>query len=199
MVKPLLIGLYSPLPMSGKSTAAAALSGVGYRRLPFAGTLKRMIRVLLLDLGQSDLEAERALTVEKEEPCILLNMVTPRQLLQSLGTEWGRGMVHPELWVRCWKGRVIEALGNGSCVVVDDVRRRNEAQAVLDLGGVMVRIERPDGGSSAFSDHASEGALEDWAFDHRIINGGSVADLQRQVLALHQYLKQQETSDGIAQ
>ena len=196
MVKPLLIGLYSSLPMSGKSTAAAALSAEHYRRLPFAGTLKRMIRVLLLDLGQDEMEVERALTVEKELPCILLNTVTPRQLLQSLGTEWGRERVDPELWVRCWKGKAIKALGDGCCVVADDVRRRNEAQAVLDLGGVMVRIERPSGGSSVFSDHASEGALEDWPFDHTIVNDGSVTDLQRQVLALHQQLNQQQGNDG---
>jgi hypothetical protein len=194
-----LIGFYSSLPMSGKSTAAAALSGVGYKRLPFAGTLKRMIRVLLLDLGQSEAEADAALSDQKELPCILLNTITPRELLQTLGTQWGRELVHPDLWVRCWKGRAISALGDGFSVVADDVRRTNEARAICDLGGVMVKVVRPGGGSEAFSDHASEGGLEDWPFDHTIVNDGSIDDLQRQVLALHHTLQTQLlTSDGSA-
>lgn len=186
-----LIGLYSPLPMSGKSTAAAALEAIGYERLPFAGPLKRMIRSLLLDLGQSEEEADRALTTEKEEPCILLNTVTPRQLLQTLGTDWGRQMIAEDLWVRAWKGRAISALGDGRMVVVDDVRFWSEAQAIVDFGGAMVRVLRPDGASSTFSRHASEGGLEFWPFDHTIVNDGSIADLQQQILQLHENLSNQ--------
>lgn len=181
---PRVIGFYSSLPMSGKSTAAAALTALHWKRLPFAGTLKKMLRILLLDLGQSEQEADAALSDQKELPCILLSSCTPRQLLQTLGTEWGRELVHPDLWVKCWKGQAIAALGDGFSVVADDVRRPNEAQAVLDLGGVMVKVVRPGGGSEAFSTHASEGGLEDWPFDHTIVNDGTVADLERQVLAL---------------
>jgi hypothetical protein len=188
MVSGHVIGLYSPLPMSGKSTAASALTGVGWKRLPFAGTLKRMLRVLLLDLGQSEEEVEHALSDQKELPCVLLHSHTPRELLQLLGTEWGRDSVDTELWVKCWKGRAITALGDGRSVVADDVRRVNEAQAVKDFGGLMVKVVRPGGGSPAFSDHASEGALEDWPFDAVLVNDGSKRDLERQVLALVEQL-----------
>ena len=188
MVNGVVFGLYSPLPMSGKSTAAAALTGVGWKRLPFAGTLKRMVRVLLLDLGQSEEEVERALSSEKELPCVLLNHRTPRQLLQTLGTEWGRELVDEELWVKCWRGRVSEALCDGFCVVADYVRRWNEAKAVQQMGGAMVKVVRPGGGSDTFSDHASEGGLENWPFYHTIVNDGSIADLERQVLTLVQTL-----------
>lgn len=188
MVKPLLIGLYSPLPMSGKSTAAAALEGIGYERLPFAGPLKRMVRSLLLDLGQSEEEVERAMTSEKEEPCILLNSVTPRRMMQTLGTDWGRQMIAADLWVRAWKGRALSTLGDGCSIVVDDLRFWDEAQVVKDFGGVVVRVLRPDGASSSFSGHASEGGLEFWPFDHTIVNDGSIDDLQQQILQLHQVL-----------
>ena len=197
-MKPLLIGLYSPLPMSGKSTAAAALEGIGYERLPFAGPLKRMVRSLLLDLGQSEDEVERAMTTEKEEPCILLNSVTPRQLMQTLGTDWGRQMVAADLWARAWKGRALTALGNGRSIVVDDLRFWNEAQAVADFGGVVVRVLRPDGASSSFSDHASEGGLEFWPFDHTIVNDGSIADLQQQIMRLHENLANQPIINNVA-
>ena len=189
-MKTQLIGLYSPLPQSGKSTVAFTLQWQGYRVVPFAGTLKRMLRVLLLDLGQSEEEAERALSTQKELPCILLNTVTPRQMMQRLGTEWGRQLVAPDLWVRCWKGQVIRALGDGESVVADDIRFPEEAKAVRDLGGLMVRVLRPGGGSSAFAAHASEGALNDWPFDHTIVNDGSLEDLQAQVLELQLTLSQ---------
>jgi hypothetical protein len=190
MVK--VVGIYSALPRSGKSTAAAALSGLGWKRVPFAATLKRMLRRLLLDLGMDDREVEWALNDGKEEPLELLPQRTPRQLLQTLGTEWGRGMADPELWVRCWQAQAREALAAGWSVVADDVRRVNEAQAVRDTGGVIVKVVRPDGGSERFSNHASEGALEDWPFDAVLVNDGTAAELQRQVLALLEATPQQE-------
>lgn len=189
-MKTQLIGLYSPLPQSGKTTVAQILVEQDWRVVPFAGTLKRMLRVLLLDLGQSEEEAERALSTEKELPCILLNTVTPRQMMQRLGTEWGRQLVAPDVWVRCWKGQVIRALGDGESVVADDIRFPEEAKAVSDLGGLVVRVLRPGGGSSAFAAHASEGALNDWPFDHTIVNDGSLEDLQAQVLELQLTLSQ---------
>lgn len=179
-----VVGIYSPLPRSGKSTAAAALSGLGWKRLPFAAPLKRMLRQLLLDLGMNEQEIEWALSDGKEDALPLLPERTARQLLQSLGTEWGREMVDSELWVQCWKSQASTALAAGWSVVADDVRRVNEAQAVKDCGGVMVKVIRPDGGSERFSNHASEGGLEDWPFDAVLINDGTAADLQRQVMAL---------------
>lgn len=196
-MKPLLIGLYSPLPMSGKSTAAAALEGIGYQRLPFAGPLKRMIRSLLLDLGQSDEEADRALTTEKEEPCILLNSVTPRRMMQTLGTDWGRQMIAADLWVRAWKGRALTALGDGRSIVVDDVRFWSEAEAIRDFGGLVVRVLRPEGASDRHSDHVSEGGLEFWPFDHTIVNDGSIADLQQQIMRLHEALANQPLTSNV--
>jgi hypothetical protein len=36
--------------------------------------------------------------------------------------------------------------------------------------------------------------LEDWPFDHTLINDGSISDLQRQVLALVDTLNQQRSN-----
>ena len=195
MVNGSVIGLYSSLPMSGKSTAAAALTSANWKRLPFAATLKKMTRILLLDLGQSEQEVEASIASQKELPCILLPSRTPRQIMQTLGTDWGRDMIDQDIWIKCWKGQAVSALGDGFNVVVDDVRRHNEAQVIKDFGGLMVKVVRPDGGSEAFSGHASEGGLEDWPFDHTLVNDGTIADLERQILALVDTLKQQR-SDG---
>lgn len=184
MVNTCLIGLYSPVPQSGKSTVANILVAQGYRVIPFAGTLKRMTQLMLADLGQTPAEIRHSMGAGKEEPCVLLRHITPRQIMQRLGTEWGRQCIDPELWVRCWKGQVIRSLGDGIPVIADDMRFPNEASAVRDLGGLLIRVLRPGGGSAAHILHASEGGLDEWDFDHTIVNDGSVEDLEAQVLQL---------------
>lgn len=181
MVSPGLIGLYSSVPQSGKSTVANILVTQGYRVIPFAGTLKRMTHLMLADLGQTPAEVRHSMGAGKEQPCVLLPEITPRQIMQRLGTDWGRRLIDPELWVRCWKGQTIRSLGDGLCVVADDVRFPNEASAVRDLGGLVIRVLRPGGGSTEHIEHASEGALDGWAFDHTFVNDGSIDDLAVQV------------------
>lgn len=82
----------------------------------------------------------------KYEPIDWLDGTTPRHLLQTLGTEWGRHQ-HPEMWLRLWRQRYgdlcrfpfrtipapagtrgldrkVPVVG----VIVDDVRFVNEAE-----------------------------------------------------------------------
>lgn len=184
MVNTRLIGLYSPVPQSGKSTVANILVTQGYRVIPFAGTLKRMTQLMLADLGQTPAEIRHSMGAGKEAPCVLLPEITPRQIMQRLGTDWGRKLIDAELWVRCWKGQAIRSLGDGLCVVADDVRFPNEASAVRDLGGLVIRVLRPGGGSTEHIAHASEGALDGWGFDHTLVNDGSIDDLAAKVQGL---------------
>jgi hypothetical protein len=189
--RPLVLGLYSPVPGSGKSTFAQALVEDGFVRVPFAGTLKAMARLLLQAVGYADELIDELLSVRKEVPLDALDGVTPRHLLQTLGTEWGRQQVHPELWLRCWQGQVERLLGEGTSVVADDVRFPNEAALIETLpGGVMVQIRRPTGVTDdTVLAHASEGALAQWRFDADIWNGGSIADLALQARQLVRQLE----------
>ena len=179
-----LIGLYARRPQCGKSTLAAALAEQGYVVLPFAGTIKRMLAVMLNDLGLDDGAVEVAMSSGKELPCPQLTSRTPRQLLQTLGTDWGRQMVETRIWTRCWQQRVESHRSAGIPVVVDDCRFPEEAALIEALGGVMVEVVRPQGGSEAFADHASEGALNDWDFKVRVINDGDLDRLQRSAVWL---------------
>jgi hypothetical protein len=47
-------------------------------------------------------------------------------------------MVHPDLWLRSLLAR-IPAQG----AVVSDVRFPNEAEAIIEAGGVVIRLSRP--------------------------------------------------------
>jgi hypothetical protein len=55
---------------------------------------------------------------------------------------------------------------------------------VAKRGGVMIRVERPGVGPTKDKHgraHVSETALDDWPFDHVLVNDGSVDDLHRKL------------------
>jgi len=138
---------FTGLAGAGKSTAAMHLvERHGFERIRFAGPLKAMMAAL--GLSQAEIDGNR-----KEEPCELLGGKTPRFAMQTIGTEWGRQLIHPDLWIRAWRAAV-DRLPAGVPVVVDDCRFPNEAEAVKAAGGVCVRIERPGAGTA--SKHESE-------------------------------------------
>jgi hypothetical protein len=165
-----LIGLYSPAPQSGKTTVATFLQHQGYERVPFADPLKAMVAQFLQGLGYRQDEAQRLVHIDKGATIPLLG-VTVRHLLQTLGTEWGRTCIAPDVWLKCWAAEAIRH----PLVVVDDVRFPNEAQLLKDMGGELWLIERP--GLTDASGHASEGGLAGWEFDRVIVNGGTIEEL----------------------
>lgn len=177
---PHLIGLYSPAPRSGKTTVATYLTEYGYYRAPFAGPLKRMIRTFLRELGHSNPEIDHYL-VDGKADLIPEIRTTPRHLLQTLGTEWGRSCVHPDVWLMCWRATATSYLNAGVPVVVDDLRFPNEADLIRALGGQLWHIHRPS--TERGTTHASEGALDAYPFDRHLTNDGSFHDLYEQVNA----------------
>jgi hypothetical protein len=127
----MLIGI-SGAAGSGKSTAAEHLVEVwGFHRRRFAGPLKAMMKAFGLTDAQVDGD-EKAIALD------ILGGKTPRQAMQTLGTEWGRVLVAPDLWLRAWRA----TLPSGVDVVVDDVRFPNEAEEIEARGGVLVHIAR---------------------------------------------------------
>lgn len=173
-----LIGLYSPSPGCGKTTAARILAAQGFDLVSFAAPLRSMVFSLLLDLGYTSGEAFTLLHDGKEQVLPQLG-VTPRHLLRTLGTEWGRSCVHPSLWLESFKSRIAGL----QLVVVDDVRFANEAQLIHQLGGELWQLRRP--GHERAAEHASDGGLDGWdGFAATVVNDGTVEALQVQLLAV---------------
>ena len=56
---------------------------------------------------------------------------TYRYLAQTLGTEWGRELIHPDLWIMCLKYRLQKTY---SPIIIDDVRFENEAKFIREHG-----------------------------------------------------------------
>lgn len=98
---------------------------------------------------------------------------SPRQCAQTLGTEWGREEVHPELWVMLALHR-FELHSQTSKVpfVIADVRFDNEARAIRRQGGVVIKVIRPD--ANPISEHVSEKGVSDEHIDHVLVNDTSL-------------------------
>ena len=64
-------------------------------------------------------------------------------------------------------------------VVFDDVRRPNEADAILKRGGHLLKVVRPVKFDNV--SEVTEGRLNDYPFAHTIHNGGSLATLAEAV------------------
>lgn len=186
---PLLIGLWSPSMGSGKTEVANYLSSYeDMRRLRFAGALKEMARAMFTQAGFDPVVADRMVDGDlKDEVCSLFG-VTPRYILQTLGTEWGRSLIHPNVWLNIGMTRIKSLLEDGYSVVVDDVRFPNEAKAIEEAGGFMVKVERPD--AEITENHPSEGALADWGFAATIYNESTLDDLYKSAAYLSSTLRQ---------
>lgn len=117
---------------SGKSTLARQIPGAEV--IPFAKPLKDALIAMGLD--------KRLFTDPKckEVPQKILQNQTPRYVMQTLGTEWGRHLIGPYFWEDLWVTAVERS--KSSIVIVDDVRFASEANLVYDLGGQIIQIKR---------------------------------------------------------
>lgn len=154
---------------------------------------------------------------------------TPRLLLQLLGTDCGREIIHPNVWVNSLmteykaksvanrpfhKSELFSEDGDDLTWkdvypnwVIADLRFPNEAKAIKDRKGIIIRVNRgyPPGayklpfsgvytgakGMDAFDkimkeqsgvkEHISETALDEYDFDYVIDNSGSIEELVEKV------------------
>jgi hypothetical protein len=172
-----LIGLAGPA-QSGKSTTADAITSFGYTRLRFADPIKRALRAILEASGMTPATITRHLDGDlKEAPLDVLEGRTARYAMQTLGTEWGRELIGPNLWVNITMSLTRKILSAGGNVVIDDVRFWEEVGAIRDLQGMMIEITRP--GVSYNSSHKSEDGLN--GFELSLDNTGSEQDLHRKI------------------
>jgi len=188
--RPRLIGLCGPAG-AGKSAAARMLfEDHGFCLVSFAKPIKIMLRALLDYCDEDKGMIERMLSGDlKEVPAEAFFGATPRQALQTLGTEWGRVQISPGLWRRIAMDRAKGVLDLGGRVVIDDVRFLNEFAAIWDQRdaqgrpiGDIWRLEGRGGlADPAAAAHLSEGAAVDP--DMVLRNDGTRADLRALIAA----------------
>lgn len=118
---------------AGKSTLSKQLGGVN---LPFAKALKDGL--IAMGLPEEWIYNPQL----KFKDMDLLEGHSPRYAMQTLGTEWGRDLIGPDLWVKLWANN-LKKYADQPLIVVDDVRFVNEIDMLRAVGGILVAVSRP--------------------------------------------------------
>ncbi len=164
---------------AGKDAAAQALTDKGWTRVAFADP----VRQALLNLNPTIIHIIDGIPSRLADVLVevgwdkLKLWPQVRQLLQRMGTESGRNIHGPDCWVNIAR-RKIDALSSN--VVVTDVRFLSEVSMIRELGGQIVRIEKPNVGP--INAHISE--VMPFEPDEVIQNDGTLEELHQKVLGL---------------
>lgn len=181
---------------AGKDTAANALvRDLNFRKLSFADPLKE----LAMEADPIITPAGGQITVNTAAGRGRMRWVVAgngweaakdqwpevRRYLQELG-RGAREVLGDHVWIQALENKMTYGID----YVIADVRFQNEADWVKEIGGQLIKIERPGVG---FGDgHISETALKDYPFDYVIKNDGSIMDLENKVTDLVRGLKNKE-------
>jgi len=171
----MLIGLCGAAG-SGKDSVASFLTE--YRKVAFADPLYECVSAI------TGIPVEQLKDRVVKESVIPWIGKSPRQLMQSLGGDWGRDTIHREMWVRRAFQRVDATLTSfGDDIVLPDVRHINEASEVLCRSGLIWKIVRPGHVclASEAAKHPSEAGIPDRMVSRVILNDGTLDDLKRKV------------------
>lgn len=162
---------------AGKNTVADHLCGRhGFTQMAFADPLYAAVSAM------TGLPVHLLKDREVKERTIDWIGKSPRQLLQSLGTEWGRQMVADDIWVR---RAMIHAKWRMTDVAITDVRFDNEAAAIREAGGTVWRVSRASAClCGATAAHPSEAGVSDDLVDARLDNTGDIDALYTAVDAV---------------
>ena len=158
-----LIGIAGPA-RAGKDTLASYLLdnlSDDWSRSSFADPIKEMLRAIGVDCSD-----DKKAVVSDDYG------VTPRHMMQTLGTEWGRHMIDGDIWVKAFA-----RLNAFKCVIVPDVRFENEAELVREHGVLIHLVGR--GGIEGI--HVSENPIAFMPGDIVIDNSRDLAWLHGQV------------------
>jgi energy-coupling factor transporter ATP-binding protein EcfA2 len=193
---------------SGKDTVAGMLNAIIFDEyghlsvrpsasLAFADPMKKFCAEVF------DFSEEQLYGKLKEEPdlryprthvepgtgCAYRTHLTPRYALQTLGTQWGRDC-YPNIWVEYGIRRAQEFLKVGAkLVTITDVRFENEADAVHEAGGKILRVVRPGAATVGIAGHKSETEMDGITADFEILNDGTLVDLREKVRAAWQFFQ----------
>lgn len=157
---------------SGKDTLAQAFVAAGWERYALADPIKAACSVIF-DWTPAEIEDRKEITDPRWG-------ISPRRAMQVIGTEVFRRALPdmiPEFVDKFWIQRMrweYEKLYHAH-MIVPDVRFEDEAQAIRELGGYIVRVERP--GAQRRDPHPSETGVDDIKPDYTVLNEGNAADL----------------------
>jgi hypothetical protein len=104
--------------------------------------------------------------------------MTFRELLQRVGTEAMRNVIHKDVWVKA----LFSEYSNDDHWIISDLRMPNEYEVIKALGGIVIRVYR--GPQETGKVHISETALDDYNFDIVINNSYTKESLNSKIMRI---------------
>jgi hypothetical protein len=180
--RPVIIAIYSPAPQSGKTTVSRLIEddfgrGLGALRVSFASCLKEMLEKVFQysDIPEADkidfpnnypqpyIYGDR-----KETPLEMFGRQSTRYAMQTLAL-WGKENFGEDFWLKMGVSEATQYNNEGLDVVIDDVRYKNEYDALKAEGAVFVKVIRPSV-QTPDNHFGSEGNLDNELFDVTLVN-----------------------------
>lgn len=163
-----LIGL-TGMARSGKDTAALYLRDEKkFKTYAFAEPIKEACKVMF---NWTDDHVNGAL----KELIDHHYGVSPRYAMQTLGTEWGRETMNPNIWLK----RAQCEIDDNELLVITDIRFNNEARLIRNNGGIVINVirdDRPD-----VKAHSSENGVHLNLINHNVLNNGTIEELHDKI------------------
>lgn len=189
---------------SGKDTVADYLVNFhGFRRESYASSLKDAVSDIFgwdrILLDGRTLESREWRDQKDEWWAERLNMpwLTPRRILQTIGTEILRDKFHSDIWIASVENKLRQSKDN---IVITDCRFPNEIKSLRNIGGKVIRVKRGDEPEwyqlawdanrgdaesslklSNYRIHESERAWVGTNFDAEIENSASIDELYKNI------------------
>jgi len=194
---------------SGKDTVADYVVNLHeFRRESFAGNLKNAMceifgwdREMLEGRSKSSREWREQVD-EWWAKRLGIPHLTPRWILQHVGTDVIRGQFHDDMWLASLENKLRKTDDD---IVISDVRFKNEVKMLKDLGAVCIEVVRGD--RPGWYQYALEGDIKkletlkvhrseyDWIgteFDATLDNNGTLDELYKQVEDLLSFKHQEQ-------
>jgi hypothetical protein len=166
---------------SGKTTLAKYIGNkYGHQHVSFAKPLKDVVKYLY-DFNDEQLYGSLKETIDPRYN------VTPRYLLQYIGTELFRTWDH-DYWIKIFEYKN----SNIECFVLDDIRFNNECDLFHKMGGIVIKVVRHN--NSNTNKHLSEMGIKN--YDYKIYNDGSYEDLFNSLHELFEYIERNKCNNN---
>ena len=177
----MIIGISGKLG-SGKDTVANLIkeNHPTFQNRAFAFKLKQIVSLL------TSCPIEDTMTQEGKNTYVPEFELTIGEMLQQLGTNVLREGFDLNIWI---KALMIEIDRQPGDYIITDCRFKNEAEAVKNAGGLLIRVNRPNNpiaeNSNRDLNHPSETDLDDYTgFDIVINNDSDLNSLKSKVKEL---------------
>lgn len=168
---PEVIGVHGPLN-GGKDTVGNYIMAAckhSFIRYAFAKPIKEACKVMF------------GFTHQQMEDRILKEQVdefwgfSPRKAMQLLGTEYGRGLLREDIWIKRAELEVKENLRSNITTIITDVRFQNEADWIRAQPNMMlIYLQVPNLKRDEKYQHSSENGIDLLESDKVIINDKSL-------------------------